>query len=243
MTCHVFNIDDAAKYGVDAAIILHNLRFWLDHNKANNTFIYDGYVWTYNSARAMSDLFPYWTSNKIQKLMKKLESDGVVITGNYNKAGYDKTKWYTLPEYSLQPNGLSDSAKPLNSSGQKAEPIQDVIENIIEDVIDTGIFHSEKRISVKNLCKTDFIMCHEASRVLSFHGNEVVSDMFTLEEWIACEHAMRSVDFFDFEFFIWWIDTRSHSMRKKPSLPNILADKRGIEFARFYETTFMQEWD
>ena len=73
MTCHAFNIEDAKQYGVDSAIILHNLRFWLDHNKANGSHINDGYVWTYNSARAFSELFPYWSSNKIQKLLKKLE--------------------------------------------------------------------------------------------------------------------------------------------------------------------------
>ena len=54
MTCHAFDIEDAKKYGVDSAIILYNLRFWLAHNKANGTHINDGYVWTYNSARALA---------------------------------------------------------------------------------------------------------------------------------------------------------------------------------------------
>lgn len=122
---HSFDINDAKKYGVDQAIVLKNMRFWLDHNKANKTNVHDGYYWTYNTAQAFAELFPYWTSNKIQKLLKKMESDGIIITGRYNKKQYDKTKWYTLPEYSLQPNGWKESADSLKGNSQTAEPIPD----------------------------------------------------------------------------------------------------------------------
>lgn len=125
MPWHSFDTDDAKKYGVDQAIILSNLRFWLDHNKANNTNIRDGYVWTFNSSAAFAELFPYWSSNKIQKMLKKMESDGIIITGSFNKRGYDRTKWYTTPDYKIQPNGVMDSADSLKGLSQKAEPIPD----------------------------------------------------------------------------------------------------------------------
>lgn len=121
----MFNIADAEQYGVDIAIILNNIRFWIEKNQANKTNIHDGYVWTYNSASAFSDLFPYWTQNKIQKTLKKMESEGILITGNFNKAGYDRTKWFTLPEYAIQPNGLTHSANPMKASSQMAQPIPD----------------------------------------------------------------------------------------------------------------------
>lgn len=132
---HHFDIEEACKHGVDAAIILSNLRFWLAKNYANKTNIHEGYVWTYNSARAFSELFPYWTANKIQKLLKKMELDGIIISGNFNKAGYDRKKWYTTSEFKIQPNGSMDLAKLLKANGEKAEPIADIKPDDKPDVI------------------------------------------------------------------------------------------------------------
>ncbi len=250
MSCHVFNIEDANKYGVDAAIILHNLKFWLDHNKANGTHINDGYVWSYNSARAFADLFPYWSSNKIQKTLKKLENEGVIIVGNYNKMNYDKTKWYTLPEYSLQPNGSMVSANPLNGSSQKAQPIPNVNTDVISNERNTDISHSDERIvfSIDELVTDglkDYPLCTEAIYHLDWindSGNyKAFTGALTLQEWSDCEDAMRSVDCFDTEYFTWWMTTRSKSMRKTPSLPNMLTDMNGTPFDQFYESTFAQE--
>ena len=245
MTCHVFNIEDAESHGVDAAIILYNLKFWLDHNKANGTHINDGYVWSYNSAKAMADLFPYWSSNKIQKLMKKLENDGVVIVGNYNKMGYDKTKWYTLPSYSLQPNGSNLSANRLNPVSQKAEPIPDVITDEIKDIRNTDSFHSEKRGHLIREVYQDYNLdfCMDAIlelELLKETGCKVFTGELTLQEWEDCESAMQSVDCFNIEYFVWWLDNKAKGMRKTPSLPNMLCEVKGTSFQEFYDMVYCQ---
>jgi hypothetical protein len=130
---HCFDIDDAKQHGVDKAIILFNLRFWLDKNKANNSNAFDGYYWTYNSASALADLFPYWTANKIQKTLKQMADESLIIVGNYNKIGYDRKKWFTTSEYAIQPIGCIESAKTLNTFSQKAEPIADINTDITTD--------------------------------------------------------------------------------------------------------------
>jgi len=99
--CHVFNVLEATEKGVYQAIVLYNMRFWLDQNKANKKHIHDGYVWTYNSASAFTKLFPYFGERKIHRLLSELVKDKHLLTGNYNKAGYDRTKWYTMPEYAI----------------------------------------------------------------------------------------------------------------------------------------------
>ena len=68
----------------DKAILIHNIAHWVEVNKANNKNFHDGYFWTYNSTTAFSKLFPFWTSSKIQKLLKNLENDGYLKSGNYN---------------------------------------------------------------------------------------------------------------------------------------------------------------
>lgn len=243
MASHSFNIEDAKQYGVDAAIILNNLRFWLAHNKANRTHINDGYVWTYNSARAFSELFPYWSGNKIQKTLRKLEVDGVIITGNYNKAKYDKTKWYTLPEFFVGSKS-NPSAKRLNGKSQKAQPIPDINTDVINKR--TDISKADDHLFSIDEVMDRFPMCSDAIHKLTSlgeYGYKFHTGKLSTSEWEDCELAMKSVDEFDMEYFTWWAKTRCKSFRKTPSLPNMLSDVRGVPFEQFYNSTFMQEWE
>lgn len=130
---HSFNVGDAIKHGADKATILYNLKYWLDHNRANNTNFHDGHWWTYNSAEAFEKLFPYMNAKKIARLLRELEKDGEILVGNYNKKGYDRTKWYSTPCYaSLSKNEqcivhicAMDSPDMSNALSIFAPPIPD----------------------------------------------------------------------------------------------------------------------
>ena len=98
MTTHHFNVDEAKKHGVEAAIILSNIRFWIAKNKANERHFYQGRYWTYNSARAFAELFPYWSQSQIRRILAKLIADNVLVVGEFNSNPYDHTKWYALNE-------------------------------------------------------------------------------------------------------------------------------------------------
>ena len=52
---HHFNPVLAQTYGVDAAVFLHNIYFWLKHNKAYEKNFYEGRYWTFNSLAAFCD--------------------------------------------------------------------------------------------------------------------------------------------------------------------------------------------
>ncbi|WP_330111941.1 hypothetical protein VSU16_04615 [Cetobacterium somerae] len=93
---HSFDVDLAVQFGIEEAIIIENLAFWIKKNVANNKNFIDGKYWTFNSARAFNELFPYMNPSKINRVLKKLEKDGIIEIGNHNKAAYDKTSWYTI---------------------------------------------------------------------------------------------------------------------------------------------------
>lgn len=93
---HSFDVDIASKYGVLEAIILNNLWFWIEKNKANDKNYHDGKYWTYNSVNAFSKLFPYASARKISNALNKLISDGILVTANYNSSAYDRTLWYAF---------------------------------------------------------------------------------------------------------------------------------------------------
>ncbi len=113
----------------------------------------------------------------------------------------------------------------------------------------TDISHSEKRLYLEDIkLDHDLRFCQEAIDQLRHINSQqycrgAYIGSLTLSEWQDCEDAMRSVDEFDFEYFIWWMETRSEAMIKTPSLPNMLCDMNGITFEQFYDSTFLQEWE
>lgn len=131
---HSFDIDIAKEYGILEAILLNNLWFWIDKNRANNTNYYDGYYWTYNSTRAFNELFPYVSQRQIQNALKKLIDNEILQTGNYNKVAYDRTLWYAFTEkgkcimqkckmdYAEKGNGLCKNVKPIPNINSDEKP-------------------------------------------------------------------------------------------------------------------------
>lgn len=108
-----FSTQDAMDHGVDAAILLHNIRYWLDYARAHGEMEQDGYHWMFMSANKMQSIMPFWTSNKIQKMLKSLTEKGVLIAGEYNNSSWNRTKWYTMPEFAhsaKRRNGVSETA-------------------------------------------------------------------------------------------------------------------------------------
>ena len=123
-----FDVRVAMEYGVEEAVLLQNIYFWVKHNEVNNTNFHDGRYWTFNSAKAFTEFFPFWNELKIKRMLKKLEEKGALLTGNYNKIPYDRTKWYTLSDklYSIVNEGLSQSAKLTIEKDKIDRPIPDI---------------------------------------------------------------------------------------------------------------------
>lgn len=99
MTEHSFDIEVAQKYGIACAILIKHFSYWIAKNIANETNFFDGRYWTYNSIKAFEQLFPYMTSKQIRSTLKKLEDENIIMSGNYNKSPYDRTKWYAFTDY------------------------------------------------------------------------------------------------------------------------------------------------
>ncbi len=153
---HSFDADVAMVVGVKAAILLHHIAWWCKKNEANEINCHDGEYWTYNSSKAYSKLFPFWSSDTIRKELKKLEQDEYIKTGCFNRNPTDRTKWFTITdkgraligkEFGVLPNSIRknsrmDSADFPNPFGQKSEST--IIHNKTN-----SIKHSNKRASAQ----------------------------------------------------------------------------------------------
>ena len=137
-----FSMDNriAKIVGADSAIILHNILFWVKRNKANRKNFHEGKTWTYNTIKAFSEIFDWLTERQIRTCLEKLEKEGLVETGVFNKLGYDRTKWYTatqkaydiLGEVNCQ-NGTSELTKMSNRKDGNVSPIPDINTDINTD--------------------------------------------------------------------------------------------------------------
>ena len=120
---HSFDVEIAKKYGVNCALILNNLYFWIEKNEANDKHFHDGYYWTYNSVKAFETLFPYLTSKQIRTAINTLVKEGIIIEGAYSENPYDHTKWYAITEKgkSILPKGQIDFTKRANRCTEKGK--------------------------------------------------------------------------------------------------------------------------
>ena len=94
---HYFNVQVAQQFGIEEAIIIHNLFYWISKNAANEENMFEGLYWTYNSIKAYSALFPYLSETKVKRVFKSLEEKGIIVKGNFSDDKWVRTNWYSFP--------------------------------------------------------------------------------------------------------------------------------------------------
>lgn len=109
----------AALGGADEAIVLQQLHYWLSRT---NNVKEDGHKWIYNSMSDWMKQFPWIKSrSRLTRYFDDLEKRGLIVTGNFNKAKFDKTKWYRIDydaltdfEQRLYQNESTSDSKQVN---------------------------------------------------------------------------------------------------------------------------------
>lgn len=90
----VVDMELASEIGLNESIVAQQLNYWINTKSAK---LINGKKWVYNTYQNWQrDSFPFWSEATIRRSFTKLEEMGIVETGNFNKAGFDKTKWYTI---------------------------------------------------------------------------------------------------------------------------------------------------
>lgn len=94
----------AKAFGLNEAIVLQQLNYWLNGKSAK---LINGRKWIYNSYKQwQEDNFPFWSLATVRRAIENCEKKGLIITDNFNKAGFDKTKWYSI-DYEMVDKGMS----------------------------------------------------------------------------------------------------------------------------------------
>lgn len=92
----VFDEDMAVRYGVDEAVMLQNLVFWIRKNAANGVNYHDGHWWMPRSVEAIAKEFPFWSRKQVRRILASLQRSGAIVRDDLNENRLDRTGWYRL---------------------------------------------------------------------------------------------------------------------------------------------------
>jgi len=109
----------AKEVGIEEAIFLHLICFWVELNKRNESTKHykNGKYWVYYSdTKICLERFPFFKPHQIKRMRNNLKKKGYIETGSYNPYGPDKTTWYTYTDIVFEVAGLKYIEKILNKN-------------------------------------------------------------------------------------------------------------------------------
>jgi len=115
----------AAAIGLNAAIVLQQVRYWLGDKRRPK--VRDGRRWVYNTYPQWQAQFPFWSLATIKKTFRELEERGLLLASQrYNRAPTDRTKWYTIdfPRLLALDAALGVGATPADPPRDQFNPLQ-----------------------------------------------------------------------------------------------------------------------
>ena len=99
----IFRKELACMIGLNEAIILNQVEYWLRKNEEQGNNFIDGRYWVFNTYEDWKkDNFPFMSTATVKRTFTKLEKSGILISANYNKMAIDRTKWYSISYEKLQ---------------------------------------------------------------------------------------------------------------------------------------------
>lgn len=118
----------ATEIGLNEAIVLQQMHYWI--NKSNH--IHDNKRWIYNSYKEWQQHFPFWSNATIRRTISSLEKQELVLVGNYNKAGFDKTKWYSINYSTLEGVSKRVAQKEQVELLKMSKPIPEISQRFLQ---------------------------------------------------------------------------------------------------------------
>ncbi len=119
----------AMEVGVEAAILLEDIYYWVNHNREREHNFNEGYYWTVNSYQDFVNRFPCFSVGKIKRLLAQLKTAGFIEARHYkNYDPRNRSLWYRTTQKTAEHyTSLAEAATQRNScefdtfQGQKSD--------------------------------------------------------------------------------------------------------------------------
>lgn len=83
--------------GLNEAIVIQQIHYWLEINRKAKTNFHDGRTWTYNTYEDwQNENFDFWSVRTLKRIFTALFDKGILLKGNYNLHKYDRTLWVSI---------------------------------------------------------------------------------------------------------------------------------------------------
>lgn len=152
---HYFEVEVAAEVGINAAVVFENIAFWILHNERQGKNRRDGVHWMYSTQKELAAQFNYLTEKQVRTAIDKLIGADYLRVGNYNRHGYDRTRWFALTE-----KGEIIKRKGLTLAPEKADGETEMAEGSDNNVIPIPVIESDnEKERLKNRMRKVAEMC------------------------------------------------------------------------------------
>lgn len=144
----VINPDLAYSIGLNEAIALQQINYWLQETKSGMER--DGVRWIYNTTEQWLEQFPFWSESTLKRTFTRLKTLGVLKIEQLNKSQRDMTNFYTI-NYESE---LLDEVKVTESKRSKcAVPAGQ--NDTMEEVKVTRSIRSKRTDVIRSKCTDD----------------------------------------------------------------------------------------
>jgi hypothetical protein len=100
----VFDENIAVAIGLEEAIVVKQIEYWLKVNEKAGANKKDGHYWVYNSIAEWHEQFPFWSFSTVKRIFQSLRDKEILITAKYNRMKNDKSLWYRIDYEALESN-------------------------------------------------------------------------------------------------------------------------------------------
>lgn len=154
---HSFNVQIAEKYGIEEAIIIEHLYFWIHKSECEEVeeMIVNDRCWCRSSTKGFNRYIPYMNPKKIGRTLNGLAELGILLTGNFNRSPMNQTLWYAFSDdFKKELISLGyDFPKMENAISKKGKCNNSTINSSI--ILDNNIKENKKELLKNNSKKEE----------------------------------------------------------------------------------------
>ncbi|EIA5988544.1 TPA: conserved phage C-terminal domain-containing protein [Escherichia coli] len=144
----VINPDLAYSIGLNEAIALQQINYWLQETKSGMER--DGVRWIYNTTEQWLEQFPFWSESTLKRTFTRLKTLGVLKIEQLNKSQRDMTNFYTI-NYESE---LLDEVKVTESKRSKCA-VPSGQNDTMEEAKVTHSIRSKRTAVIRSKCTDD----------------------------------------------------------------------------------------
>ena len=96
----VINPDLARHVGLNEAIILQQLNYWIEATESGVE--HDGRRWVYNTQEQWREQFPFWSVDTVKRAFASLKKQRLILVKQLAKQKHDRTNYYAIDHARLE---------------------------------------------------------------------------------------------------------------------------------------------